>query len=445
MRAPVDYLFPPLEPGQVPYWRLVFRGCAQLCFQSNELTGLFFLTAVAIAAPLAAAYMLVAAAIAPAFRLLLGDEWPVLETGLPGLNPSLVALSLPAFFVTSWTDAGMWIVLVVAVISAVLVTRLCLAYLPFPTLAFPFLITFWTLDALAPSIDALKPIVFGPAEHATLQPVRAVLCSLGEALFSPNIVSGLLFLIGVLQSNWRHGALAFFGAVIGTVVASYHRDVVDPAGINLGLYGFNGVLTAVSVFVVCGGKLRLAILGALLATMLMPAIPDYGVKTLSAPFVFITWVMIWLGWIEEKWFAVPATSPTDDSSSDHSGDSTMPSLIQPLVLPSLLEYAKKLSDANGDWKPFRPGVTAHWLYKEEEGGPIAVLLRYEAGARVALHDHPGYEHLYILEGDQFDEDGSYPAGSFVIHPPGTKHSPGSAGGCLALLIYEKAVHFMGKQ
>ncbi|MGA8992411.1 MAG: cupin domain-containing protein, partial [Rhodoplanes sp.] len=70
------------------------------------------------------------------------------------------------------------------------------------------------------------------------------------------------------------------------------------------------------------------------------------------------------------------------------------------------------------------------------------LLRYEAGARVALHEHLGYEHMLVLEGDQFDEEGAYPAGSFVIHPPGTRHSPGSVGGCIALLIYEKGVRFV---
>lgn len=119
----------------------------------------------------------------------------------------------------------------------------------------------------------------------------------------------------------------------------------------------------------------------------------------------------------------------------------MPSLTKPIVIADLMEYAKKLHTAD-DWQPFRPGVTAHWLYKEEAGGAIAVLLRYEPGARVTLHEHVGYEHLFILDGDQYDEDGSYPAGSFVIHPPGTRHSPGSVGGCIALLIYEKAVRFV---
>lgn len=119
----------------------------------------------------------------------------------------------------------------------------------------------------------------------------------------------------------------------------------------------------------------------------------------------------------------------------------MTTMTAPICIPSLLKKAEELRATDG-WRPFRPGVTAHWLYKEDHGGPAAVLLRYEPGARVAEHEHVGYEHLLVLEGDQFDEAGSYPAGSFIVNPPGTRHSPGSKNGCLALLIYEKAVRFV---
>jgi len=112
-----------------------------------------------------------------------------------------------------------------------------------------------------------------------------------------------------------------------------------------------------------------------------------------------------------------------------------------MVLDNLAEQAKQLRKSD-DWKSFRPGVTAHWLYDDGNGGPCAVLLRFEAGARVALHEHVGYEHMLVIEGDQFDEAGSYPEGSFVIHAPGTRHSPGSRNGCVALLIYDKAVQFV---
>ncbi|QDU62644.1 Urea transporter [Planctomycetes bacterium Pan216] len=303
MRAPVDVIFPPVAPGQVPYWRLALRGCSQLCFQCNELTGLFFLAAAAVASPLAAAYLLVAAAIAPGARWLMGDRAEVLETGLPGLNPCLIALSLPAFFVTSWTDVGMWGVLVVSVVFAVVTTRVSLNLVPFPILAAPFLIVFWILDAVEPAFAVLQPVVFASQPAVDIHPGVAILYSLGQALFSPNVISGILFFVGLSLSNWRHGLLALFGAAIGTVVSAYNRSVVDLASINHGLYGFNGVLAAVSTYVVCGSQLRLAILGAMLATMLMPAIPELGVKTLSSPFVFTTWLMLALGWIDDKWFA----------------------------------------------------------------------------------------------------------------------------------------------
>lgn len=112
-----------------------------------------------------------------------------------------------------------------------------------------------------------------------------------------------------------------------------------------------------------------------------------------------------------------------------------------IVYPDLLEQARTLR-ARGQWDDFRPGVTAHWLYREDGDGPSAVLLRYQPGARVTEHEHVGYEHMFVLEGDQYDEHGSYPAGSFVVHPPGSCHSPGSVGGCVALLIYDRAVRFI---
>jgi anti-sigma factor ChrR (cupin superfamily) len=66
-------------------------------------------------------------------------------------------------------------------------------------------------------------------------------------------------------------------------------------------------------------------------------------------------------------------------------------------------------------------VTAHWLYKEPDGGALAVLLRYEPGARVAEHEHVGYEQILVLKGDEYDEHGAYRAGSFAINPPGSRH------------------------
>ena len=314
MKAPVDYLFAPLEPGEtIPYYRLVLRGCSQLCLQSNELTGLLFLVAVLVVSPIAAVYFLVAAVMAPGGRMLLGQRGAVLATGLPGLNPCLIALSLPAFFTTGWTDVGMWVVLVVCVAITVVLVRLLVALLPFPVLALPFVLVFWAVYALAPHLGVLQPAALDVSVDTTLHPLTAVLSSLGEAAFSPSVWSGLLFLAGLLVSNWRHAVIAVIGAIIGTAVSYYYYRQVDSESVNLGLYGFNGVLTAVAVYALCGSKLRLAILGALVATIMTPAIAGLGLPAVSAPFVFTTWLVLALGWVDEKWFAPSDSGSTPDS------------------------------------------------------------------------------------------------------------------------------------
>lgn len=303
MKQPVDYLFAPREPGAtVPYYRLVLRGCSQLCFQSNELTGFFFLAAVLVVSPIAAAYFLVAAVMAPGGRMLLGQRGAVLATGLPGLNPCLMALSLPAFFHTGWTNVGMWVVLVICVAITVLLVRLLVAVAPFPILALPFVLVFWAVYALAPHLGVLQPSSFDISVATTLHPLTAVLSSLGQALFSPSVWSGLLFLAGILVSNARHAVVAVVGATIGTTVSYYYRHL-DPESINLGLYGFNGVLSAVAVYSLSDSKLRLAILGALIATIITPAFAALGLQAVSAPFVFATWLVLALGWVDRKWFA----------------------------------------------------------------------------------------------------------------------------------------------
>jgi len=277
--------------------------------QSNELTGLFFLAAVLVASPISFVYVLVAAILGPAGRMLLGKRGSALGTGLPGLNPCLIALSLPAFFLTGWTNVGMWLVLIACIAVAVLLVRLFLAILPFPILALPFLIIFWVLWAIEPHVSFLQPTEFHLAAYHTFHPVIAVLFSLSGAIFAASMWSGILFLIGLLLSNWRHGVVGFLGAVIGTMVAYYYSNV-PPESVNLGFYGFNGVLTAVAVFALCGGRLRLSVLGALLATIFIPVIAAFGVQTVSAPFVFTTWIMIWLGWVEDRWFGVQPVSQT---------------------------------------------------------------------------------------------------------------------------------------
>lgn len=103
----------------------------------------------------------------------------------------------------------------------------------------------------------------------------------------------------------------------------------------------------------------------------------------------------------------------------------------------------------GGWRalsfqPFRDGIDIHHIYDEGPGGPAAAVLRYAPGAGAPRHLHTGYEHVLILEGSQRDELGVYGIGAFTVNPPGFSHRVWSPDGCVALLIWQQPVAFVGE-
>jgi anti-sigma factor ChrR (cupin superfamily) len=108
-----------------------------------------------------------------------------------------------------------------------------------------------------------------------------------------------------------------------------------------------------------------------------------------------------------------------------------------LILSNLLTLAEHPDRL--PWKPFREGIEIYRLYEDGAQGSSSALLRYQPGATVPQHSHPGYEHIFVLQGSQTDCNGTHAAGTLVINPPKTSHSVASADGCIVLAIWEKPV------
>ena len=58
------------------------------------------------------------------------------------------------------------------------------------------------------------------------------------------------------------------------------------------------------------------------------------------------------------------------------------------------------------------------------------LVRYAPGSSFPAHRHPGGEEILVLDGTFSDEQGHCPEGWYLRNPPGSKHSPASADGCI---------------
>lgn len=91
------------------------------------------------------------------------------------------------------------------------------------------------------------------------------------------------------------------------------------------------------------------------------------------------------------------------------------------------EFDQRVVVLPGDhpWVPSPvPGVTRMML--DRVGGEVAratSLVRYAPDSEFPGHMHGGGEEILVLEGEFADEHGSYPAGSYIRNPIGTRHTP----------------------
>lgn len=81
-----------------------------------------------------------------------------------------------------------------------------------------------------------------------------------------------------------------------------------------------------------------------------------------------------------------------------------------------------------------PGVQRRMLERDgEEVARATSIVRYAPGSQFSPHIHGGGEEFFVLEGVFSDEQGDYPAGTYVRNPVGSKHTPSSQDGCTILV------------
>ena len=134
---------------------------------------------------------------------------------------------------------------------------------------------------------------------------ESVIKALGSTLFVPAIASGIIFLVGIAISNWRHAIVAVMGAFIANALAAQAH--ATGGAINFGFMGFNGVLAALAAYVLVAADFRFAVLGSILATWLSSYVyrEVQEVPVLASGFVLAIWAMLLLGWLNPRFAAKP--------------------------------------------------------------------------------------------------------------------------------------------
>jgi len=299
-------VLPELAPGEVPFWRQTLRGFSQCAFQAHELCALFLIAAATLFSWRLGAFFVVSVFIGTVVARLLRGNADLLGLGLLGFNSGLMGLALGSFFEPN-NALRIWMPVLAAVVAAVSVAMA--RWLLIPYLAAPFIVIFWAIWPLAETMGLMK-LDLGAFPDAPVTPIRAFVAALGAALFASATGPGLLFLIGVLTSNWRHAVVALMGAAIASSLAA-HVGAPGTA-INSGFIGFNAVLAAVATYALIAPDLRLAALAAFIATWIFSYVNrNSPAPALASGFVLTVWTIMLVGRINPRFNGEVAEAPPE--------------------------------------------------------------------------------------------------------------------------------------
>ena len=274
------------------------RGAGQVMFQNNPLTGLFFLVGIFWGAY--SAHM-ISVGIGAVIGTIVGTLTAYalrapkenINIGLHGYNGILVGCALPTFFAPT---PLLWGYIVAgSIFSTVLM------------MAVSSMLRTWKVSAMTGNIQ----IISLPHPAISVQPAasdlfalnmeqfwRAAFAGVSQVFLINNVITGILFLIGLAVSSIWASVFAFIGSIIAICTAVILGG--GSTAIIAGLFQFSAVLTAIGLGttfynpnwrVICytflGTVFTVVAQGALNVLLNV-----YGIPTLTFPFVVAAWIFL---------------------------------------------------------------------------------------------------------------------------------------------------------
>jgi len=266
---------------------ILLRGISQVFLLNNVITGILFLAGAFYNSWRMGAGAVIGVLTGTFIALLLKYNRDDINQGLYGYNSTLVCLAIFYFFgftVPSGIAAFLGSVL------SVFITNVMRRKWKLPTFTTPFIVSAWVVMAALLTFH-IAPLQTSPLPNAdALEIIPALSSGVGQVMFLEDIISGIILFVGILVSSRICALYAFLGTAIGVIVAfacSFSIGII-----NMGLFGFNGVLCGIAL---SGKKWHhgiLAIASIVGSVFIMFGMSRLGIITLTAPFVMSTWLVL---------------------------------------------------------------------------------------------------------------------------------------------------------
>jgi urea transporter len=302
----------------------VLRGCGQVMFQNNPITGLLFFAGIFFNSWELGICALLGTMISTGTAMILGADKGAVSAGLFGFNGTLAGVALPFYFVFSPE------LLLYVALNAALSTIIMAALMNFlgrwgvPALTAPFVLATWTLIFCASQFGALHtgpllaasipdPAAAVPAANAGAMTLwEGVTKGVGEVMFQDNVITGIIFVVAILVNSRISAGFAVLGSLVGLLTALVMQAPEAP--LRLGLYGYNSVLCGIAlggVFYFLNWKtffyaLACMVFGSIATASITVMLAPIGMPALTWPFIIVTWFFLFASKMFSRIEEVPA-------------------------------------------------------------------------------------------------------------------------------------------
>lgn len=271
----------------IDYFKIILRGIGQVMLQNNALTGLLFLVGIFYNSWIMGLGSIIGVIISTYSAYLFKYKKDDIENGLYGFNGVLVGIAIYFFF-------GLNLISTIFVILGSIFSTVIMYQMKriIPAFTAPFVISTWIVFLIIKFLDIIPFLNSSLDKVNSLNTLSSVSMGFGQVMFQGSIITGIIFFIAILVNSRKAAVYAIYGSILGVLFALIFSLPISM--INIGLFGYNAVLSAIALGDKNWKAFIFASIAILLSVLINYGLGFTGVITLTAPFVLATWIALFI-------------------------------------------------------------------------------------------------------------------------------------------------------
>lgn len=264
----------------------ILKGFGQIMLQNNLWTGLLFIIGISLGSFTMGLAALIAVITGTLTAIILKYDQTSIADGIYGFSAGLVGVALLCFFQSS---ALIWMMVILGAALASIIQHIFISK-HVPAFTFPFILVTWGVLAAIHYFPNSIVLQTGNTETDVHDYVALLARGFGQVIFQTNILSGILFMIGILIHRPLAALFSFISIALSGILA--YSLKVPSADIYLGLLSYNAVLCAITFSGKQMEDIILASIAVVLSVLITLQMRLMNLPVLTFPFVLATWITL---------------------------------------------------------------------------------------------------------------------------------------------------------